>query len=783
MTKPQRKALKRLQNRKDLIFKPADKGSGLVVLSHLQYEQEAMSQLNNEKHYSKLNENTLPEIQTKIKDNINTHVANGSLPHATAKFLPVSNARPGKFYLLPKIHKSMEKPPGRPIIASNNHPTERLSEYVDEHLKPYIPKIDSYIKDTNDFINICKSTKLPPNARLVTFDVNGLYTNIPHEEGLIALETFMKQYKDAGTAKMLRRLMKLILENNILEFNGQLYLQIHGTSMGSRVAPSYSNIFMHIFETTHLPNAPIKPYLWKRYIDDIFAIFTCTDDELKSFHTWLNSLHSTIQFSCEENSNGIPFLDCFVSIDQNRIKIRPYTKKTDTKQYINPTSCHPYHIIRSLPYSQSLRIIRICSEPEDRERELENLAGFFRNRNYDEEIIQDGINKALKNSKITKKIIKEKISPTTLIIPFHPTNPQFGKTITRIWEHYEPHLTDLSKPIVAFKRPRNLREILTRAHYGPHAIPQQENLLNTIIRRPTRSYDKNQLSAPIKHVLFQCDQHHEIHDSFKSINESIGSPQFKEFIAKHITCESINILPIDVTSEITVKCNQCIYSNKIITSKRTDRIKRELLTITNSKHQALNRPIPTHKNCGKKCITCQHTWKATSITSPQGINYRLKNFNCQLQNAIYIIHCQQCEMNYVGLTSNKLKCRISNHLSNIKNRKNTSIAKHFNSPSHSLNHLKIAIIDCSQNYQDLQIQEALWIYTLRTATAGINEKEEFHHQIDYESQLISQHFQHSIDCLPYFKEKITEVRTAHLSHYKRIMLPPKKRRRRTEIAT
>jgi hypothetical protein len=43
--------------------------------------------------------------------------------------------------------------------------------------------------------------------------------------------------------------------------------------------------------------------------------------------------------------------------------------------------------------------------------------------------------------------------------------------------------------------------------------------------------------------------------------------------------------------------------------------------------------------------------------------------------------------------------------------------------------------------------------------------------------LISQHFRHSTNCTPYFTERIMDMKTAHLQQFKRIMLPPKKRRR------
>jgi hypothetical protein len=137
----------------------------------------------------------------------------------------------------------------------------------------------------------------------------------------------MTQYKNATTAKMLKKMAQIVLENNIIEFNSKLYLQIHGTSMGSKMAPSYATIFLDGFERKHLPHAPIKPHTWKRYLDDVFTIFICTDDELEIFTSWLNNLHPTIKFTSEQNKSGVPFLDTYASISNGKIVLRPYTKK------------------------------------------------------------------------------------------------------------------------------------------------------------------------------------------------------------------------------------------------------------------------------------------------------------------------------------------------------------------------------------------------------------------------------------------------------------------------
>ena len=41
--------------------------------------------------------------------------------------------QPGRFYILPKIYKTGN--PGCPIVSSSSHPTERISQFVNHHLK------------------------------------------------------------------------------------------------------------------------------------------------------------------------------------------------------------------------------------------------------------------------------------------------------------------------------------------------------------------------------------------------------------------------------------------------------------------------------------------------------------------------------------------------------------------------------------------------------------------------------------------------------------------------
>jgi hypothetical protein len=49
-----------------------------------------------------------------------------------------------------------------------------------------------------------------------------------------------------------------------------------------------------------------------------------------------------------------------------------YNKPTDTHQYLSPQSCHPQHCTNSIPYSQALRIKRICSNEQTTKNDLGN---------------------------------------------------------------------------------------------------------------------------------------------------------------------------------------------------------------------------------------------------------------------------------------------------------------------------------------------------------------------------------------------------------------------------
>ena len=68
-----------------------------------------------------------------------------------------------------------------------------------------------------------------------------------------------------------------------------------------------------------------------------------------------------LKLTCDYSQERVHFLDVQVILENNEISTDLYVKETDSHQYLHPSLCHPYHCVKSIPYSQALRLNRICS--------------------------------------------------------------------------------------------------------------------------------------------------------------------------------------------------------------------------------------------------------------------------------------------------------------------------------------------------------------------------------------------------------------------------------------
>ena len=219
------------------------------------------------------------------------------------------------------------------------------------------------------FEEINQNETLPPGSKPYSIDIKSFYTNILVREGIEAFrETLQRKNNLSIPVEYLVKLLKLVMESNIFKFDNDFWIQLIGTSMGTRVAPTYANLFMGKLEKLLLENCPehLKRFLhtWKRYIDDILVIWTGSEEEFTEFFNFLNSFHATIKFDEPQHNredNSCEFLDLKTSIEDGKIGTDLYRKDTAKPRALLPSSAHPGHITSNIVYSMGFRLMRICS--------------------------------------------------------------------------------------------------------------------------------------------------------------------------------------------------------------------------------------------------------------------------------------------------------------------------------------------------------------------------------------------------------------------------------------
>ena len=88
-----------------------------------------------------------------------------------------------------------------------------------------------------------------------------------------------------------------------------------------------------------------KPMIWWRYIDDFFFIWEHGEESLEKFLNKLNSFHPTIKFTVKYSKETIKFLDVNIRLvwGGGELMTDLFVKPTDTHQFLDPSSSHPYH--------------------------------------------------------------------------------------------------------------------------------------------------------------------------------------------------------------------------------------------------------------------------------------------------------------------------------------------------------------------------------------------------------------------------------------------------------
>ena len=585
----ERTALKDLAKNREITIKPADKGGAIVIMDTTDYITEANRQLNDTGTYTKLDKNPTDEFNQAVEIQLTNMVQNGDITEKIKKILLLNKPRTPQIYFLPKIHKNKIPPPGRPIVSANSCPTEKISAFVDHFLNPLVKERKSYVKDTTDFINKIEDLAITKDSIIGTLDVTSLYTNIPNSEGIQCIREILNRERnklEKPSNESLIDLLDMVLTKNNFQFNKQNYLQIGGTAMGTRVAPTYANLFMANLEEKLVSSYKLQPKIWLRYIDDIFFIWEHGKDELEKWLDYLNKSHKTIKFTAEQSSVEINFLDTKVKVNQNEQKLYTdlYVKPTDTNSYLKYNSAHPPKCKDSLPYSQFLRIKRICKKNEDYEKHTNLKVKEFIEKGYPmkklletkEKVDELDRSKLLEPKSNSKKTDLETVFLTTTYREGYQYVPKIIKSnwdiLARSCTTKETHRSTLR---IGYKKPKDLRSYLIRAktEYDP-----------------IRKNSGEGISAGHNN---KCNKKNCIYCTILDTGGEIYNDKRRMSSKHNITCNSSNVI-------YCIECTRC-KSKYVGQTKRKikDRLREHIYGIKNQKETDVSYHFNTHGHKGK----------------------------------------------------------------------------------------------------------------------------------------------------------------------------------------
>ena len=127
--------------------------------------------------------------------------------------------------------------------------------------------------------------------------------------------------------------------------------------------------------------------LWLRYVDDTFT--AVHKDGIDDFHEHRNSQNADIQFTKEIEENGkIPFLDCLVTRDNNKLKTTGYRKPTHTDRLLDQSSYNPTSPNATTIRTLTRRVQLVCDSPDSLQDETDYLINVFSKNNNNTDFVR-----------------------------------------------------------------------------------------------------------------------------------------------------------------------------------------------------------------------------------------------------------------------------------------------------------------------------------------------------------------------------------------------------------
>ena len=369
------KTYKRIQERvinNEMKIRMSDKGIGIAVMDKADYVTMAMEHLSNEKQYIVIKDLDIPAIYEELKTILNnydklydyneyetlTDLAKSLLQLEKSELLRI-----GVIDFNPKMHKkyTTRLPPTRAITNTINTAGYHVSRYLHNLLKPLRNEVETICTSSNNFLVDISTIEIGEHDVLICSDYKNLYGSIQNAYGIEAIYKFLKQLAEKENPiipedqiNFICDLLNWTLNNNYIQFEQIIYKQIYGTATGIPGSVVYADFVCVILEQPCLLQCADMIKLFRRYIDDIFAI-AHKDCKIIEIINQQNQDIKTDMTTYTIGEVGI-FLDVRATIitinGKREIQTTLYQKDICTYPYLTPHTAHNNKILKNLITSQ-----------------------------------------------------------------------------------------------------------------------------------------------------------------------------------------------------------------------------------------------------------------------------------------------------------------------------------------------------------------------------------------------------------------------------------------------
>jgi len=480
-----------------------DKGNGVVILDTDEYNKKLDEIVLDKSKFQevKIDENKPHPIISKersISRFLSTNIKK-FVDESIFREINPSGSQPGKIYGLCKVHKTGN--PLRPVVSMLNTAEYHLAKYLDRVIKPNLPS-RFMLNSTKAFIDRIKEFIFGPDSIIVSFDVVSLFTNIPLKEtlDLVTDHVYNSPGKPRYEKKHFRKLLSMATGGYFL-YNGKLYCQVDGVTMGSPLGPTLANFFLAYFENKFmLQNHDFIPKLYCRFIDDIFCVFNSML-HVNMFLELLNNLHPNLKFTTELGPKSLAFLDTEIILDLQNLNFgaKVYRKKTNTNVILNWAAFCPENWKLGLVHCLLNRAYVVCNTWTFFHNEVEKLRDIFKSNGYPQKVFDNCLSKFLDQKFNGKSKEKDEDTENVVIVclPYHGyVSDNFKKKLTSVAKSLKVTLR------VVF-RSCKIGQYFSLKDVTPTALKAKCVYKYTCTEDQSKAY----IGKTIRHLAIRCKEH------------------------------------------------------------------------------------------------------------------------------------------------------------------------------------------------------------------------------------------------------------------------------------